>query len=128
MAKDHFVSSPKSVKEQEQELVPLPLSGIRKSSFPKVDSEIEKRVISILGNEISSLTIKDVTRNCSLPSTHVYSGRPTDKMPLGKIERSVQAVEAALKKLKNGGSVNDAKAVCEPDVLRQLARWHVSKY
>ncbi|XP_008669978.1 protein ENHANCED DOWNY MILDEW 2 isoform X7 [Zea mays] len=125
VAKDHFVSSPKSVKEQEQELVPLPLSGIRKSSFPKVDSEIEKRVISILGNEISSLTIKDVTRNCSLPSTHVYSGRPTDKMPLGKIERSVQAVEAALKKLKNGGSVNDAKAVCEPDVLRQLARWHI---
>jgi hypothetical protein len=43
VAKDHFVSSPKSVKEQEQELVPLPLSGIRKSSFPKVDSEIEKR-------------------------------------------------------------------------------------
>lgn len=43
VAKDHFVSSPKSVKEQEQELVPLPLSAIRKSSFPKVDSETEKR-------------------------------------------------------------------------------------
>ncbi|KAL5657787.1 hypothetical protein ACJX0J_030950, partial [Zea mays] len=124
VAKDHFISSPKSVKEQEQELVPLPLSAIRKSSFPKVDSETEKRVITILGNKVSSLTIKDVTRNCSLPSTHVYSGRLTDKIPLGKIERSVQAVEAALKKLENGGSVNDAKAVCEPEVLRQLARWH----
>ena len=43
VAKDHFISSPKSVKEQEQELVPLPLSAIRKSSFPKVDSETEKR-------------------------------------------------------------------------------------
>lgn len=127
VAKDHIVSSPKSVKEQDQELPSLPLSATRKiplSLFPRVDSETEKRVITILGNKVSSLTIKDVTRNCSLPSTHVYSGRLTDKIPQGKLERSVQAVEAALKKLENGGSINDAKAVCEPDVLRQLARWH----
>ncbi|XP_066390009.1 protein ENHANCED DOWNY MILDEW 2-like isoform X2 [Miscanthus floridulus] len=127
VAKDHIVSSQKSVKEQEQELPSLPLSATRKippSLFPRVDSETEKRVVTILGNKVSSLTIEDVKRNCSLPSTHVYSGRLTDKIPQGKLERSVQAVEAALKKLENGGSVNDAKAVCEPDVLRQLTRWH----
>ncbi|RLN34979.1 protein ENHANCED DOWNY MILDEW 2-like isoform X2 [Panicum miliaceum] len=127
VAKDPSVNSPKPVKEQEQELVVLPSSATRKiplSSFPIVDSEAEKKVIEILRNEASKLTLKDVTRKCSVPSTHVYSGRQTDKIAQGKIERSVQAVGAALKKLENGGNVNDAKAVCEPDVLRQLAKWH----
>ncbi|KAF8712051.1 hypothetical protein HU200_028883 [Digitaria exilis] len=125
--KDASVSSPKSVKEQEQELVVLPSSAARKiplSSFPTVDSEAEKRVLSVLGNRVSKLTLKDVTRKCSVPSTHVYSGRQTDKIALGKIERSVQAVGAALKKLETGDNVNDAKAVCEPDVLKQLSKWH----
>jgi len=46
VAKDHIVSSQKSVKEQEQELPSLPLSATRKippSLFPRVDSETEKR-------------------------------------------------------------------------------------
>lgn len=46
VANDASVSSPKSVKEQEQELVVLPSSATRKiplSSFPTVDSEAEKR-------------------------------------------------------------------------------------
>ncbi|CAL5080641.1 unnamed protein product [Urochloa decumbens] len=127
VAKDPSVSSPKPGKEQEQELVVLPSSATWKvplSSFPIVDSEAEKRVIAILGNKVSKLTLKDVTRKCSVPSTHVYSGRQTDKIAHGKIERSVQAVGAALKKLENGGNVNDAKAVCEADVLRQIAKWH----
>ncbi|CAN6204060.1 unnamed protein product [Urochloa humidicola] len=127
VAKDPSVSSPKPGKEQEQELVVLPSSATRKtplSSFPTVDGEAEKRVIAILGNKASKLTLKDVTRKCSVPSTHVYSGRQIDKIAHGKIEHSVHAVGAALKKLENGGNVNDAKAVCEPDVLRQLAKWH----
>jgi hypothetical protein len=50
------------------------------------------RVIAILGNEASKLTLKDVTRKCSVPSTHVYSGRQVDKIAQGKIERSVQVL------------------------------------
>lgn len=43
VAKDNFVSSPKSVKEQEQEL-PLSTTGkIPLSLFPIVNSETEKR-------------------------------------------------------------------------------------
>lgn len=125
--KDPSVSSPKPAKEPQQEQAPLPLSATRKiplSSFPTVDSETEKRVLAKVQNEGSSLTLKDVTRKCSVPSTHVYCGRQAERIPQGKIERSIQAVGAALKKLENGGNVNDARAVCEPDVLRQLARWH----
>ncbi|XP_062199170.1 protein ENHANCED DOWNY MILDEW 2-like [Phragmites australis] len=128
MAKDGSISSPKPAKEQEQEIVPLPSSATRKiplSSFPTVDSETEKRVIALLGKEVSSLTLKDVSRKCRVPSTHVYSGRQIDRIiAQGKLERSVQAVGAALKKLENGGNIDDSKAVCEPEVLRQLARWH----
>lgn len=50
------------------------------------------RVTNILGNKVSSLTIKDVTRKCSVPSTHVYSGGLADRIPQGKIERSVQVL------------------------------------
>jgi hypothetical protein len=39
----------------------------------------------------SLLTIKDVTRKCSVPSTHGYSGRQIDRIIAhGKLERSVQ--------------------------------------
>ncbi len=37
-------------------------------------------------------------------------------------------MKAALQKLENGGAVDDAKAVCESEVLRQLTRWHVCGY
>jgi hypothetical protein len=46
MAKDSSASSPKHVEEQEQQVAPLPSSATRKiplSSFPKVDSQTEKR-------------------------------------------------------------------------------------
>ncbi|KAL6630944.1 hypothetical protein ACP70R_028284 [Stipagrostis hirtigluma subsp. patula] len=127
IVKEASVSSPRSAKEQKQELVTLPASATRRiplSSFPSVDSETDKRVIGLLEKEtVSSLTLKDVSKKCIVPSTHVC-GRKIDIVAQGKLERSVQAVEAALKMLENGGNVDDAKAVCEPEVLRQLAKWH----
>ena len=36
-----------------------------------------------------------------------------------------QAVKLALKKLEEGGSIDDAKVVCEPDVLQQMYKWKV---
>ncbi|KAI3755640.1 hypothetical protein L1987_55445 [Smallanthus sonchifolius] len=44
---------------------------------------------------------------------------------IGKVEASVKAAKAALKKLDDGDSVEDAKAVCEPHVLNQLIRWKI---
>lgn len=37
----------------------------------------------------------------------------------------LQALRAALKKLEGGGSIEDAKAVCEPEVLNQIVKWKV---
>jgi hypothetical protein len=47
--------------------------------------------MELLESKVSSLTIKDVTRKCSVPSTHGYSGRQIDRIIAhGKLERSVQ--------------------------------------
>ena len=36
-----------------------------------------------------------------------------------------QALHAALQKLEEGGSLEDAKAVCEPGLLNQMVKWKV---
>lgn len=36
-----------------------------------------------------------------------------------------QAIRTAFGKLEEGCSLEDAEAVCEPDVLRQIFRWKV---
>lgn len=38
----------------------------------------------------------------------------------------LQALYAALQKLDEGGSIDDAKAVCGPGLLRQLTQWEVN--
>jgi hypothetical protein len=35
----------------------------------------------------------------------------------------LQAIRTALKKLEEGGNIEDAKAVCEPEVLSQILKW-----
>lgn len=37
----------------------------------------------------------------------------------------MQAVRTALQKIEEGGSLEDAQAVCDPDVLSQLFKWKV---
>ncbi|KAG8087097.1 hypothetical protein GUJ93_ZPchr0010g10774 [Zizania palustris] len=121
-------SSPNQpVRELEKELGPSSLAtgNTPQSSFPIVDSETERRVSALVEKEVSSLTLADIARRCAIPSTYASSGRQIDKIiARGKIECSVQAVQAALQKLENGGTVDDAKAVCESEVLKQLTRWH----
>ncbi|KAG8051851.1 hypothetical protein GUJ93_ZPchr0001g30743 [Zizania palustris] len=128
MVNDTIASSTKPVKDQEELLATMPSSNTRKipqSSFPTVDNETESRVIALVEREAPYLTLKDVSRKLKMPSTYLYPGRKIDTIiATGKLEHSVQAVGAALKVLENGGNVNAAKAVCEPDVLKQLTKWH----
>lgn len=128
MVRDAAASSPKHANKQEKYWSSSTSSttmNMPQSSFPIVDSETERRVIALVEKEVSSLTLNDISRKCLMPSTHVYSGRQTDKIiATGKLERSVQAVRQALHLLAVG-DVNTAKATCEPQVLKQLARWHM---
>ncbi|XP_073001155.1 protein ENHANCED DOWNY MILDEW 2-like isoform X1 [Typha latifolia] len=95
------------------------------SSFPVIDSETEKKVIALMEKESSSLTLGDITRSHIMPSTHAFSSRHVDKtITRGKVEGSVEAIQTALQKLEDGGSVEDAKAVCEPEIVKQLIKWN----
>lgn len=114
------------------------------------------RVLALVEKEVCSLTLDDTSRRCSIPSTYATSGRQIDKIiARGKLECSIQvppnsssenqihrclihqscmyllllqAVQAALQKLEHGDTIDDAKAVCEPEILRQLTRWNVCRF
>lgn len=46
---------------------------------------------------------------------------------VGSYVFSFQAVKAALHMLENGASIEDAKSVCAPSDLYQLAKWKVQE-
>ncbi|KAK1418163.1 hypothetical protein QVD17_27302 [Tagetes erecta] len=97
------------------------------SASPKSDTDMKTRVLKLMEDSTSSLDfeefIKEKKRRCT---NGIYTSQyGLDKsITMGKVEASVKvAVKEALKKLEDGGSVEDAKAVCEPNVLNQLFRW-----
>ncbi|KAK2987061.1 hypothetical protein RJ640_004787 [Escallonia rubra] len=77
------------------------------------------RILALMKEAASSITQDDIAKMHKVPSTHASSSRNTvDKtITMGK------ALRAALHKLEEGCSVEDAKAVCEPGVLSQIMKW-----
>ncbi|KAI3456861.1 hypothetical protein Pfo_013524 [Paulownia fortunei] len=89
-----------------------------------LDADTRKRILTLMKDASSSLTLDQVKERYKSPSTHAqYSKFSADNVTLGKVEGSVQSVRAALKKLDGGGSVQDAKMVCGNDLLLQVLRW-----
>ncbi|XP_073058891.1 protein ENHANCED DOWNY MILDEW 2 isoform X1 [Primulina eburnea] len=89
-----------------------------------LDADTKKRISSMMKDISSSITIDQIKRRHKGPSTHGYSSRSAaEHITLGKVEGSVQAIRGALKKLDNGGSIEDAKAVCGNDLLIQTMKW-----
>ncbi|KAL0443318.1 UNVERIFIED_CONTAM: protein ENHANCED DOWNY MILDEW 2 [Sesamum latifolium] len=94
------------------------------NDFLTLDADNRKRILTLMKDASSSITLDQVKRRHQPPSTHSqYSKFSADNITMGKVEGAVQAVRAALKKLDEGGSVQDAKAVCGNDLLVQLLRW-----
>ncbi|KAL0306310.1 UNVERIFIED_CONTAM: protein ENHANCED DOWNY MILDEW 2, partial [Sesamum radiatum] len=94
------------------------------NDFLTLDADTRKRILTLMKDASSSITLDQVKRRHKPPSTHSqYSKFSADNITMGKVEGTVQAVRAALKKLDEGGSVQDAKAVCGNDLLVQLLRW-----
>ncbi|XP_020593200.1 protein ENHANCED DOWNY MILDEW 2 [Phalaenopsis equestris] len=96
------------------------------NTAPKILPEIRKDILSLVEEESSSLTQDDIRKMLSRPSTYGSSAGQIDKsITLGKIEGAIEAVRTALEKLEGGGNVEDAKAVCEPEILKRLIKWNV---
>ncbi|KAJ1255041.1 hypothetical protein BS78_K295200 [Paspalum vaginatum] len=71
----------------------------------------------------ADMTFEDVQKKLVVPSTHTPSLQNISKITLGQVERSVEAVKAALHMLENGACIEDAKSVCSPSDLFTLAKW-----
>ncbi|XP_073099041.1 protein ENHANCED DOWNY MILDEW 2 isoform X9 [Elaeis guineensis] len=97
-----------------------------RSSFPAIDGVMKRKLVALMTEVSSTLALEDVVKKHSTPSTHSYSARHIDKsITLGKVEGSVVAIRTALQKLKDGVSIEDAKAVCEPDVIVDMLQCYV---
>ncbi|XP_078171629.1 protein ENHANCED DOWNY MILDEW 2-like [Carex rostrata] len=94
--------------------------NIQHSSFPVISATVESKMKEFLEKE--SVSVKDVLKRQSMPQTHQY--RPIEKVARGKIERSVEAIQTAYKRITDGDTVDNAKAVCEPEIVKQVAKWH----
>ncbi|KAJ6423765.1 hypothetical protein OIU84_024691 [Salix udensis] len=94
-------------------------------SLPSLDADTERRLLALVKEAASSITLEDVIKKHEVPSTHAHSSKNVvDKnITLGKVEGTVEAVRTAIKKLEEKCSIEDAKAVCEPDVLNQVFKW-----
>ncbi|KAK2639863.1 hypothetical protein Ddye_027658 [Dipteronia dyeriana] len=96
------------------------------TELPPLDADAERSLLSIMEDAASSITLEDIQKKHRMLSTHAYSLKTyVDRtIKLGRVEGSVEAVQTALKKLEEeNSSIEDAKAVCQPEVLDQIFRW-----
>ncbi|XP_006279466.2 protein ENHANCED DOWNY MILDEW 2 [Capsella rubella] len=96
------------------------------SEIPALDNDSQRRLLAVMKRATEEITMGTILKKFKVQSTmHTNSTRNVvDKtITMGKVEGSVQAVRTALKKLEEGGNIEDAKAVCEPEVLSQILKW-----
>ncbi|XP_073297229.1 protein ENHANCED DOWNY MILDEW 2-like isoform X1 [Primulina huaijiensis] len=85
-----------------------------------LDPDKKKRILTVMKNASSSVTLEKLIENQIAPSALARSSPFDVDFTSGKEECSVEAVHAALQKLEGGGSVDDAKAFCGTDILFQV--------
>ncbi|KAM1256233.1 hypothetical protein ACFX1Q_030382 [Malus domestica] len=104
-----------------------PASKMLISAPPSLDAATERRLLALMKDATSSITLEDVIRKRqrTVPSTHQsWSKNAVDRnITLGKVEGSVEAVRTALRKLEEGCSTEDSEAVCAPEVVHQIYKW-----
>ncbi|PWA62622.1 zinc finger, RING/FYVE/PHD-type, Methyltransferase, trithorax [Artemisia annua] len=120
------VKPPSKDMQSDQPLISKPVKKRVVSSPPRVDADMKARILNLMKDSTSSFDFEEFIREKKRRCTH-QTGTPQtglDKsITMGKVEASVKAVGRAWQILETGGSIEDAKAVCEPNVLNQLNRW-----
>ncbi|KAI4308435.1 hypothetical protein L6164_031512 [Bauhinia variegata] len=92
---------------------------------PYVEADMERRILSLMRESISAFEDKETQRDreelaadASVSETAFFKN-----ITQGKVEGSVKAIRAALNKLDQGGSIEDAKAICAPEIVNQIYFW-----
>ncbi|KAL3035952.1 hypothetical protein AAZX31_02G278600 [Glycine max] len=112
---NNVITNPLSVKPIESLSVEL----------PPLDADSEKSLLTLFKEARSSITLESVLEKHTFASTHTHPLRNVVEktITMGKLEYSVNAVQTALRKLESGCSIQDVKAFCDPDDLKQLFKW-----
>ncbi|KAL8116200.1 hypothetical protein AgCh_022627 [Apium graveolens] len=94
-------------------------------SLPPLDDDSERRILALMKDATSSITLSEIHEKHKVPTTHAYSSKhAVDRtITMGKVEGSVEALREAVKKLEEGGTIEDAKAVCGPGLLNEMMKW-----
>ncbi|KAK9663925.1 hypothetical protein RND81_14G006700 [Saponaria officinalis] len=101
-----------------------PFAKKQRASSPVSDIEMERRITTMMEKVDSSFDGYEFMKQRKMTSMYNSSNDLIDKtLTKGKVEVTVKAVREALQKLDNGGSVDDAKAVCSAEMLRQIPSW-----
>ncbi|MCL7049608.1 hypothetical protein MKW94_013294, partial [Papaver nudicaule] len=88
-----------------------------------LDTETRKRILTLKSRVSSTITLEDVKRSHTIPSTHANSSKHVDKITQGKVDRLVEACRTALHMLRKNGRVEEARAVCQPNILATIPKW-----
>ncbi|KAG4120680.1 hypothetical protein ERO13_D11G158200v2 [Gossypium hirsutum] len=93
---------------------------------PLIDAQIEKGISVLIKDVDSSFNAEEFMKNqqqISGTSAYSFQSAGDKSITLGRVEASVKAVRAALEKLEAGASLEDAKNVCGPEVIKQIFKW-----
>ncbi|CAA6661570.1 unnamed protein product [Spirodela intermedia] len=94
------------------------------SNIPSEEDQKVRISLLVKQSSSSSLKVKDLLQKKRFPAAYLYSEKHVGKtITQGKVEDSIEAIRAALQKIDNGCSIEDAKAVCGPDILNQILVW-----
>ncbi|KAF7101107.1 hypothetical protein CFC21_102503 [Triticum aestivum] len=116
--KEHLPGGTKHPSMQKSVMSVIPIS-----TFPEIDINTATRIYDFAQKASSNITIEDVQKQLVVSSTYTSFMKNTDKVTLGKVERSVEAVKTAVHMLESGADIEEAKDVCSPYDLFQLAKW-----
>ncbi|XP_038703910.1 protein ENHANCED DOWNY MILDEW 2-like [Tripterygium wilfordii] len=87
------------------------------------DIETEQRMLALMRDSTLSLNMEEFMKKRKIPATYRSKSALDKTVTMGLIEGSVKAVRTALQNLKDGCSIEEAKTVCDPSVLNQIAIW-----
>ncbi|WCJ37448.1 ENHANCED DOWNY MILDEW 2 [Euphorbia peplus] len=93
-------------------------------SLPSSDPEMEKEILNLMKDVEAKFDVEECKERHQ-PGSVLYrsKGLHEDLIQLGKVKNSVQAIRTAMQKLEEGCSIEDAKALCPPEILKQICTW-----
>ncbi|KAM4093042.1 hypothetical protein ACB094_06G085900 [Castanea mollissima] len=89
-----------------------------------LNADMKNRILDLMKNSTASFNNEEFIRRQKVQGADAYYESVLGKsITQGKVECSVKAIQTALQSLEEGCSIEDAKAVCEPEILWQIFKW-----